>query len=244
MSSTDIPKPDSTWTRNDGSIVPGYAFGPENAKRGLIVIQEWWGITPQILDQAKYLSESCGCKCLVPDIYRGKIGVDFEEASHLMDNLDFVAAVEDLRGAARYLKEEKGVSKIGVIGFCMGGALSLAVGALAKEYVDCVVSFYGTPAAELCNLETITVPVNAHFGDKDGMVGFSDPIAVDKLKGQLAKSGVDFNVYSYESVGHAFMNNREDQRKKVEGLGFGDYKEDVAAVAWARTKVFFAKHLD
>merc|ERR1712176_1357552 len=128
----DIPKPDSTWTRSDGSTVPGYAFGPENAKGGLIVIQEWWGITPQILDQAKFLSESCGVKCLVPDIYRGKIGVDAEEASHLMNNLDFVAAVEDLRGAAKYLKEEKGVTKIGVIGFCMGGALSLAAGAFSK----------------------------------------------------------------------------------------------------------------
>lgn len=239
---TDIPKADTTWTRSDGSSVPGYSFGAEDSKYGIIVIQEWWGITPQILDQAKHLSE-WGYKTLVPDLYRGKIGVDAEEASHLMNNLDFVAAVEDLRGAAKYLKEEKGASKVGVIGFCMGGALSLAAGALAKECVDCVISFYGTPAAELCDLETMTVPVQGHFGENDGLVGFSDKTAAEKLKGQLSKAGGEFDVYSYEGVGHAFMNNMPDQRKKSEPLGFGDYKEDVANLAWSRTKEFFAKQL-
>ena len=125
----------------------------------------------------------------------------------------------------------------------MGGALSLAAGALAKECVDCVISFYGTPAAELCDLETMTVPVQGHFGEDDGFVGFSDKTAVEKLKGQLSKAGGEFDVYSYEGVGHAFMNNRPDQRKKIEQLGFGDYKEDVANLAWSRTKDFFAKHL-
>mmetsp|Transcript_58622 Transcript_58622/g.69934 ORF Transcript_58622/g.69934 Transcript_58622/m.69934 type:complete len:240 (+) Transcript_58622:156-875(+) len=234
--------PDVTWTRADGSSVPGYSCGADDATAGLIVIQEWWGVTPQILAQSKQLSEY-GYKCLVPDLYRGKLGVDAEEAGHLMNNLDWAMAVEDLKGAAKYLKETLGMKKVGVVGFCMGGALSLASGTLFCDLVDCVVAFYGTPAAELCNVENMSCPAMGHFGEDDGLKGFSDKERVAKLKEELAKSGKEYVVHSYPGVGHAFMNDMPEMREKVKDLGFGDYKSDVAVLAWDRTKEFFAKYL-
>jgi carboxymethylenebutenolidase len=78
---------------------------------------------------------------LVPDIYKGKIGVDQEEAHHLMSNLDFPAAVEEIITAAAHLKKE-GSPNVGIVGFCMGGALTL--GALAKSVdLKCGAPFYG-----------------------------------------------------------------------------------------------------
>eukprot|EP00568_Trieres_chinensis_P007934 CAMPEP_0183308434 /NCGR_PEP_ID=MMETSP0160_2-20130417/21983_1 /TAXON_ID=2839 ORGANISM="Odontella Sinensis, Strain Grunow 1884" /NCGR_SAMPLE_ID=MMETSP0160_2 /ASSEMBLY_ACC=CAM_ASM_000250 /LENGTH=244 /DNA_ID=CAMNT_0025472275 /DNA_START=45 /DNA_END=779 /DNA_ORIENTATION=- len=235
--------PDVTWTRpSDGTSVPGYAFGPPSSPSALVVFQEWWGITPQILAQAKQLSDDLDVRVLVPDLYRGKIGVDAEEASHLMSNLDFVAAVEDLKGAVNELKSG-GAKKIGVVGFCMGGALTLASAVLAKDLVDCAVAFYGTPSPELCDVEKAGVPILAHFGEDDNLEGFSNPAAVEKLRGQLEKSGVEHEVHTYAGVGHGFMNDMPEMREKVKPLGFGEHKKDVADLAWQRTKEFFEKHV-
>jgi hypothetical protein len=71
-------------------------------------------------------------RVLVPDLYRGKLGVDAEEASHLMTNLDWAGAVQDIGAAADMLAED-GNGSVGVVGFCMGGALSLASAALVDE---------------------------------------------------------------------------------------------------------------
>ncbi len=71
-------------------------------------------------------------RVLVPDLYRGKLGVDAEEASHLMTNLDWAGAVQDISAAADLLAED-GNGSVGVVGFCMGGALSLASAALVDQ---------------------------------------------------------------------------------------------------------------
>jgi len=62
---------------------------------------------------------------------------------------------------------------VGVTGFCMGGALSIASSVLAPE-VDAVVAFYGVPSSELADPAQAKAPVQAHFGELDNFVGFSD----------------------------------------------------------------------
>ena len=101
-------------------------------------MQEWWGLTDTVKAHATHISEKGGFRVLVPDIYKGKLGVDVEEAHHLMSNLDFPAAVEEISAAATHLKAE-GSSKVGVVGFCMGGAL--AMGSLPSEDIACAAPF-------------------------------------------------------------------------------------------------------
>ena len=84
-------------------------------------------------------SVCCTCRCLIPDIYHGKLGIDKEEAHHLYSNLDWPRAVEELSQAVQFLKEE-GSEKVGAIGFCMGGAL--AVAACQHCGIDCAAPFY------------------------------------------------------------------------------------------------------
>eukprot|EP00959_Pyramimonas_sp_CCMP1952_P285440 5968136-Pyramimonas_sp.AAC.1 len=88
-----------------GDGLPGYICGPKGAP-ALLVVQEWWGVTDIVQEQAELLSTKSGYRCLIPDLYKGKIGVDAEEASHLMNNLDFMNAVEEIKQGIAFLKAE------------------------------------------------------------------------------------------------------------------------------------------
>jgi carboxymethylenebutenolidase len=112
------------------------------SKTGLVLIQEWWGLNKSITITAEIFAEQ-GFLVLCPDIYRGKVAKNHEEAGHLLGGLDFVGAVQDIRGAVLHLKK-LGCSKVGITGFCMGGALTVAA-ACSFSDADAVVPFYGIP---------------------------------------------------------------------------------------------------
>jgi carboxymethylenebutenolidase len=118
-----------SYKRPDGQSVSGYIAEPEEGEAplpGIVVIQEWWGLNDQIKGVADKLLAS-GYRALVPDLYRGKVALAANEAEHLMTGLDFGdAAGQDVRGAVQHLKAS-GSPKVGVTGFCMGGALTLGV---------------------------------------------------------------------------------------------------------------------
>src|SRR5690606_34377782 len=94
-----------SFKRPDGKDVSGYLAEPAGGKGpGVVVIQEWWGLTDQIKGVADKLA-GAGYRALVPDLYRGKATLDAKEAEHLMNGLDFGdAASQDVRGAVQYLK--------------------------------------------------------------------------------------------------------------------------------------------
>ena len=115
-----------SFKRPDGQSVNGYLAEPGQAATapGMVVIQEWWGLNNQIKGVADRLANA-GYRALVPDLYRGKVALAANEAEHLMTSLNFGdAASQDVRGAVQHLKSS-GSSKVGVTGFCMGGALTL-----------------------------------------------------------------------------------------------------------------------
>lgn len=144
-----------------------------DSKSGLIVIQEWWGLNAHMKAMTDRFASSLGCIAVCPDLYHGKSTTAPDEAHHLMSNLDWPGAIEEIRTTCAYLME-RGCSKIGVVGFCMGGALALA-SAVKLDCLDACVVFYGIPPRELADPATILVPTQFHFSDKDTMKGFSDP---------------------------------------------------------------------
>lgn len=114
----------------NGSI-PGFEVG--QGQLALIFVQEWWGVTDVVKQQAVLFSQSAGqFRVLVPDLYKGVVGVDREEASHLLTSLDYHLAVEEIGHAARYLLST-GSTKVGITGSCMGGALSFAAAQFCPE---------------------------------------------------------------------------------------------------------------
>src|SRR5919197_2769088 len=113
------------YKRPDGKTVKGYLAEPTVGSKapGMVVIQEWWGLNDQIKGVADKLAKA-GDRALVPDLYRGKVALEANEAKHLMEGLNFgEAAGQDIRGAVQYLKQSS--KKVGVTGFCMGGALTV-----------------------------------------------------------------------------------------------------------------------
>jgi hypothetical protein len=117
-----------SFKRPDGQSVEGYlAEAAGSATAGgpaVVVIQEWWGLNAQIRGVADRLAQA-GYTALVPDLYRGRSTVEAEEAHHLMTGLNFAdAASQDVRGAVQHLLAQ-GASRVGVTGFCMGGALTV-----------------------------------------------------------------------------------------------------------------------
>jgi carboxymethylenebutenolidase len=147
-----------SFNRPDGQSVNGYLAEPDgNANApGLVVIQEWWGLNDQIRGVADRMAQA-GYRALVPDLYRGKMTAEAEEANHLMTRLDFGdAATQDVRGAVQYLKQQSG--KVGVTGFCMGGALTILAAVNVPE-TDAGVIWYGYPPLEYIDASKIKVPL-------------------------------------------------------------------------------------
>ena len=98
-----------------------YLAGPDNdTAAAVILIQEWWGINDHIRDIAgRYAKE--GYLCVAPDLYRGKLPRNTEEASKLMQALAIEDGIETIREAIAEAKRTYNAQKIGITGYCMGG---------------------------------------------------------------------------------------------------------------------------
>ncbi|MBI2189399.1 MAG: dienelactone hydrolase family protein [Acidobacteria bacterium] len=222
-----------TFTRPDGQDCSGFYVEPDAGSRapGLVVIQEWWGLNDQIKGVAQRFA-SRGYRVLVPDLYRGKVGLDAKEAEHLMGNLNFAdAAGQDIRGAVQHLKQTG--AKVGVTGFCMGGALTLLSAVFVSE-ADAAAVWYGFPPLEYIDASRITMPLLGHFATEDQFF----PIAqVDELEKKLKAAGVRYTFHRYNAQ-HAFANEENvDKPLPIK------YDATAAETAWQRTLDFFGQHL-
>ena len=224
-----------SFKRPDGQQVNGYLAQSDAGTPGpgVVVIQEWWGLNDQIKGVADKMA-AAGYHALVPDLYRGKVALAANEAEHLMKELNFSdAAGQDVRGAVQHLKAS-GSARVGVTGYCMGGALTLLASVFVPE-VDAAVPYYGYPPLEYIDASKITAPLLGHWATLD--VPF--PIAgVAELEKKLSDARVAFEFHRYLAH-HAFANETADSK----GLAILKYDPAAAALAWSRTLAFFAKHL-
>ncbi|XP_074583807.1 uncharacterized protein LOC141839858 [Curcuma longa] len=227
--------------QRDDTTFNAYVAGKENAP-GIVVLQEWWGVDFEVKNHALHIAQlNPGYRTLIPDLYRGKVGLDVAEAQHLMEGLDWQGAVKDIEASVNWLKAT-GSSKVGVTGYCMGGALSIASGVLIPQ-VDAVVAFYGVPSSQLADPASAKAPIQAHFGELDNFVGFSDVTAAKALEEKLKSSGVPHEVFIYPGCAHAFMNASLEGIQRRKKMGMSD--EDPAAVdlAWSRFAAWMGKYL-
>src|SRR5262245_28400037 len=175
-----------TFKRPDGKECSAFYAEPGAGNRapGVVVIQEWWGLNDQIKGVANRLA-AAGYRALVPDLYRGKVGLDAKEAEHLMGALNFGdAATQDIRGAVQHLKQSS--SKAAVTGFCMGGALTILASVHAPE-ADAAVSWYGCPPLEYVDATKITAPLMGHWAMDDAYFPLQQ---IDGLEEKLKAANV------------------------------------------------------
>ncbi len=214
------------FKRPDGGSTGGYLAEAGKGRPGVIVIQEWWGLNDQICGVVDRFARA-GYNALAPDLYKGRVTQAPDEANHLMDGLDFVGATQqDIRGAATHLA---GIgSKVAVMGFCMGGALTIAAAVHVPE-VSAAVCFYGIPPAQLASPADIKIAFQAHFANKDD---WCTPAAADALEKAMRDAGRSPEVFRYDAA-HGFFNERR-----------GDvYDAGCAEQAWERMMGFLGRKL-
>jgi carboxymethylenebutenolidase len=213
------------FARPDGGNTKGYLAMAGQGRPGVVVIQEWWGLNDQICGVADRFARA-GYNALAPDLYKGRVTAAPDEANHLMTGLDFADAThQDLRVAAQHLKTQSG--DLAVMGFCMGGALTIAAAVHIPEF-EAAVCFYGIPPKEFADPAKVRVPLQGHFANKDD---WCTPAAVHDFEKALRQTGITHEIYRYDAA-HAFANERS-----------AAYDVAAANQAWDRMAAFLASRI-
>jgi carboxymethylenebutenolidase len=213
--------------------VPGYLSRPigDGPFPGLIVIQEWWGLNQQLMSVADRFA-AAGYLSFAPDLYHGEAATvgDHAKASELAQKYG-PGVPGELGKVYDVLKEHPDCTgKVGSVGFCFGGRMSLALG--ISRPVDAVCTFYGGGMQQLFDrLGTLRAPVLGLFGDQDQSIPAGTVEEFDKL---LDKIGVEHEVVVYPNSGHAFFRDTDPSV----------YKPEAAKDAWKRVTKFFHKNLN
>ena len=225
MSGKMIEFPCNGKTGNGYLAVPSAGSGP-----GVIVLQEWWGLVDHIKDVADRFAAE-GCVALAPDLFHGESATSPDDAGKLMMALDIGRVEQDLRGAidALLTRDEVTSRRVGTVGFCMGGQLSLYAACENASVGACVV-FYGIHPNVKPNLSTLEAPVLGFFAEKDEFV---PPAAARQLEADLQAFGKTADITVFEGADHAFFNDTRAQA----------YHETYAATCWSRTLDFFREHV-
>jgi carboxymethylenebutenolidase len=215
---------------SNGSTASGYLARPSKPGPGVVVIQEWWGLVPHIERVADRFAEA-GFVALAPDLYHGKHTKSPDEAGKLMMSMRIDEAARDLGGAIDYLASQPEVrpKKIGTVGFCMGGALSLYAASKNPEVGACVVFYGGHPNVKP-DLASLQAPVLGIYAGQDTFVS---PQIVSELDRRLTALGKRHEFHTFKNAQHAFFN---DDRPEV-------YNPEASTDAWAKTVAFFRHEL-
>ena len=218
-----------SFPRANGGTAQGYLAEARDPRApGVVVIQEWWGLQGQIKGVCDRLAGE-GFTSLAPDLYGGKVVPyhDRQAASAAMSSLDFKEATDEaVRGAVQHLRARGG--KVGLTGFCMGGAVTV-IGAVHIPELAAAAPFYGLPPPGVAEPEDVRVPLQGHFASHDD---WCTPAVVDDFERRLAAAGKTHEIYRYEG-NHAFMNS---DRKDA-------YGAEAARLAWDRLLTFFGRYL-
>ncbi len=217
-----------SFSRVDGNKAEGYLSkaGHDHAP-GVVVIQEWWGLQDQIRGICDRFALA-GYDALAPDLYAGTVVPYHDKAAAFkeMSSLNFLDATDQVvRGAVQYLGKASG--KVGLTGFCMGGAVT-TLGAIRIPEVKAAVAFYGMPPAGSFQAADLKAPFQGHYSSTDDYPTVGEVAAFEAAM-KLAK--LDAETFMYEA-GHAFMNEQRDAHDRA-----------ASELGWQRMLGFFKIYL-
>jgi carboxymethylenebutenolidase len=234
-----------------GRTLASYFAAPKNASPGrpaVVVVQAIWGVDAQLRDTVRRFAKA-GYAALAPDLYSGLAAPSGDGSSEFAPFREVAAKLADavvdadLAAAAAFLRAAPAGAhrKVGVTGFCMGGAITLRQTVDNANVFDAASVFYGkvrygttgengaiTPIA-LAYADDIGVPLAGSWGARDTSILPDDVRALDARLSERNRPH-DFRIY--EGAGHAFF---DDTR--------ASYEPAAASDAWTRTLAWFERHL-
>jgi carboxymethylenebutenolidase len=225
-------KAETVTYKSGNDTVSGYLALPESSGKhpAILVIHEWWGLNDWVKDQAlKFAGQ--GYVALAVDLYRGKSASTPDEAHVLMRGLADDQGLRDLEAAYAYLAARTDVdaSKIGSIGWCMGGGWSIKLAVDQPNLAACVVN-YGPLPTDPANIARIKAPVLGNFGANDQGI---PPEKVHAFETAMKADGKTADIKIYTGAGHAFENPSNKD----------GYRPEATADASLRATAFFQKYL-
>ena len=218
--------------QSNGQGAEGYLAKPASGSGpGVVVIQEWWGLVPHIKEICDRLANE-GFVALAPDLYHGKAAAEPDEAQKLMMGLEMDRAAKDMSGAVDYLLGLDAATgdKVGCVGYCMGGGLSLYLASMKSQIGACVIYYGVLPPGTGPDHAQIQAPVLGHYAENDQFAG---PQAARALESQLKSQGKQVEFHIYPGTAHGFFN---DTRPDV-------HDAEASKLTWERTLAFFRQHL-
>jgi carboxymethylenebutenolidase len=221
------------YTENKDELVYGYFSAPADMFEPLpavIMIHEWWGLNDNIRAMADRLAGE-GYIVFAVDLFHGSVAATPGEARVLMMEAieDPDAAEANIRDAFRFVSETAGAPRIGSLGWCFGGGMSLKTAQLFPEELDAAVIYYGQVTDDEAVLRPIGAPILGLFGAEDAGIKLE---SVEAFRGALERLRKNYTVHVYPGVGHAFANPTG-----------ANYSAAAAEDAWARTLEFLNLHL-
>jgi carboxymethylenebutenolidase len=221
----EYPSPEGSGTMRGYLVRPAKATGKLPA---VLVVHENRGLNPHIEDVARRLALA-DYMTFAPDALfpLGGYPGDEDKARELFQKLDQAKTREDFVAAAGWLKARADATgKVGVVGFCYGGAISNMLATRLPD-LGAAVPFYGTqPKAE--DVPKIKAPLLIHYAENDDRVNAGWPAYEAALK----EHRIAYQAFVYPGTQHGFNNDTTPR-----------YDKDAAALAWSRTVEFFGKHL-
>jgi len=215
----------------DGEVT-GYLARPADAGGALpavVVIHENRGLNPHTEDVARRVALE-GFVALAPDFLSplGGTPENEDEAREMIGQLDSEQTTQNALAAVDFLaSHEASTGKVGVVGFCWGGALANQV-AVHSPDVAAVVPYYGRqPSAE--EAAKIEAPILLQYAGLDDRIN----AGIADYEQALEAANVDYTIHIYEGANHAFNNDTGEAR----------YDQEAAELAWSRTIDFFKQHL-
>ncbi len=227
-----------------GTIIPAYDARPEAPGRYpiIVAISGFTGLSDHHKDVVRRFAKA-GFYAIAPELYHregGMQGKDFQEMGRISGQVTRAQYFGDIRAALDYARREPWArpDRVGVTGFCGGGALTLQFTAENPD-VTAAVPWYGhlsrtykdAPGVTAFSLiDKIKAPVLGLYGEADGGIPADE---VRRFESELKKRNPNVEFVLYPGAPHAFFS---DDRPQV-------YRKDAAEDAWKRCLAFFTKHL-
>jgi carboxymethylenebutenolidase len=218
--------------RRPDTILPCYTACPRAARPntpGVVVVMHVWGVDEQIRDTVRRFAKA-GFAAIAPDLYarwnapNGDGESDHTKFVPFTQRLQTAQVDADLRAAALWLKSKHPLGKVGVAGFCMGGAIALRQAIDNDDVFSADAVWYGKVAG--VDPTRIRMPIVGHYGEKDASI---PPDTVRAFRKVLRTAS---DIVIYPTSGHSFFDHTR-----------GAYVAPAAVDSWRRTIAFFAKYL-
>jgi carboxymethylenebutenolidase len=216
-----------TFKTPDGKEASGYVvMAAKKTNNWIFVFQEWWGLNDHIKREAEKLYNDLGnVNVIALDMYDGKLATESADAGKYMGEFKADRGTAIIKGALEYAGKS---AKVGTIGWCFGGGLSLQAALTAQKQAVACVMYYGMPETDVTKLKTLNSDVLNIWPTQDKWINKE---VMDTFEANMKAAGKKLTVKAYDAD-HAFANPSNPK-----------FSEDLTADAYKNTLEFFKARL-